>query len=122
MPNAINWFEIPVADLARACRFYEQVMDCTLTHETLEDAMMALFPADGAGVGGCLVSHPQMKPSSEGTCVYLNAGSDLTPQLARVEAAGGRVIVPRTLIREDIGYFALFLDSEGNRVGLHATR
>ena len=121
MHNAINWFEIPVSDLARACRFYEQVMACTLTHETMDDAVMAMFPADEAGVGGCLVSHPMMKPSPEGICIYLNAGTDLAPHLSRVAAAGGRVLVPRTLIREDIGYFALFLDSEGNRVGLHST-
>jgi len=121
MHNAINWFEIPVADLARATRFYEQVMDCRLKPEAMGDSMLALFPAEDPGVGGCLISHPTMRPSSEGACVYLNAGRDLAPVLARVQSAGGCVVVPRTKISDEIGWFAVFADSEGNRVGLHST-
>lgn len=121
MHNAINWFEIPVADLARATRFYEQVMDCRLKPETMGDSVMALFPADDPGVGSCLVSHPMMQPAADGACVYLNAGQDLAPALARVESAGGSVLVPCTRISDEIGWFAVFVDSEGNRVGLHST-
>lgn len=122
MSNAINWFEIPTADFERAVRFYEQVMACKLERTTMEGALMAMFPIADTDVGGCLVNHPQMKPSVDGTCVYLNAGEDLAPALSRVEPAAGRIIVPRTKISDQIGYFAVFLDSEGNRVGLHSTR
>lgn len=30
MKNLINWFEIPVTDMARAIAFYEQVMQISL--------------------------------------------------------------------------------------------
>lgn len=121
MDNAVNWFEIPAADFERAIRFYENVMACKLERMTMGDAMMAMFPTSGSGVGGCVVGHPAMKPSPDGSCVYLNAGKDLAPALARVAPAGGSVVVPRTKISDEIGYFAIFLDSEGNRVGLHST-
>lgn len=32
MKNLINWFEIPVTDMARAIAFYEQVMQISLRH------------------------------------------------------------------------------------------
>lgn len=121
MDNAVNWFEIPAADFERAIRFYENVMTCKLERMTMGDAMMAMFPTAESGVGGCVVSHPMMKPSPDGSCVYLNAGKDLAPALARVAPAGGSVVVPRTKISDEIGYFAVFIDSEGNRVGLHST-
>jgi hypothetical protein len=48
----------------------------------------------------------------------LDGGDDLNLPLARVEAAGGAVITPKTVIRPEIGCFAVFRDSEGNHVGL----
>jgi predicted enzyme related to lactoylglutathione lyase len=52
--------------------------------------------------------------------VYLNADPDLATVLARIEPAGGKVVVPRTQISEQHGFMAVFLDSEGNRVALHS--
>jgi hypothetical protein len=37
-----------------------------------------------------------------------------------VEAAGGKVLVPKTQISEDIGYMGVFLDTEGNRIAIHS--
>jgi predicted enzyme related to lactoylglutathione lyase len=79
---------------------------------------MAYFPAD-RGIGGALIYGPGCVPSDTGTLVYLNAGSDLDGILGRVELAGGRVIMPKTLISDTAGWFALFIDSEGNRLALH---
>jgi len=39
-----------------------------------------------------------------------------------VEKAGGRVLQPKTLINEDVGYMGLFLDTEGNRMAVHSRR
>jgi predicted enzyme related to lactoylglutathione lyase len=52
--------------------------------------------------------------------LYLNGGKDLTVVLSRIEAAGGRVIMGKSLIDEAVGYFALFMDTEGNRLALHS--
>jgi len=119
--NAINWFEIPVADFGRACRFYEEILAATLPVEASFPGMqMAFLPSSEEGVGGSLVACDESKPNADGVRVYLNGGEDLAVILARIEGAGGKVVVPKTLIRDDIGYFALFADSEGNILGLHS--
>jgi predicted enzyme related to lactoylglutathione lyase len=71
------------------------------------------------GVGGGFVQGEGYTPSTEGSVVYLNAGEDLAVALAKVEGAGGQVLVPKTGIGEN-GFMAFFLDTEGNKVGLHS--
>lgn len=122
MKNAINWFEIPVTDFARSVKFYSALLDTEMLQMEMGGCMMAFFPCDRESVGGAIVSGNGYKPSSEGTIVYLNGGEDLNTPLSRVEKAGGKVVLPKTLIREDIGYWAFFLDTEGNKVGLHSMK
>lgn len=119
--NALNWFEIPVVDFPRACRFYGRILDTTLAIDASFPGMtMAFLPSSETGVGGSLVEFDQGRPSADGVRVYLNGGEDLAVILARVETAGGKVVVPKTLIRDDIGHFAMLEDSEGNIIGLHS--
>ncbi|MGN6151612.1 MAG: VOC family protein [Lysobacteraceae bacterium] len=121
--NAVNWFEIPVADLDRAQRFYETLLDAPLKREAMgPETTLAVFPYErGAGIGGCLFAGAHAPtPSDDGTVVYLDASPSLDAALARVDAAGGRIVVPRTDLPEGMGAFAQIVDSEGNRVGLHA--
>ena len=119
--NAINWFEIPVANFARAVAFYETIMAARLPiDDSFPGMKMALFPYEEPGVGGCLIEFDKLHPHADGVRIYLNGGDDLAPILARVEAAGGQVVMPKTLIRDDIGYIGMFSDSEGNIVGLHS--
>jgi predicted enzyme related to lactoylglutathione lyase len=60
------------------------------------------------------------KPGMDGTIVYLNANPSIQSVIDRIESAGGKVLMPRTQVSEEIGYMAFFVDSEGNRIGLHA--
>jgi len=122
MNNALNWFEIPVTDLARAKRFYGAVLQSELREETMSGTAMAILPYEKGGVGGALVNGESSAPGSNGTIVYLNAGDDLDGALARVEAAGGKVVLGKTRISEDIGSIAHFVDTEGNRLALHSPR
>ncbi len=120
MKNAINWFEIFVADMPRAKKFYEQSFNCALVEENFGGEPIAMFPFDRmGGVGGSLTKSGRAKPSGEGALLYLNAGDDLDGILARVPRAGGKVVTPRTAI-PPAGSMAVILDSEGNRVGLHS--
>jgi predicted enzyme related to lactoylglutathione lyase len=121
--NALNWFEIPVADINRAKTFYNTIFD----HEMVDmgemmGLKMAGFPTDsGSGhVSGGLVEGPGYKPSSEGAVVYLNANPDMQTVLDRIEGAGGQVLMPKTQISPEIGSMAFFIDSEGNKVALHS--
>lgn len=122
--NVVGWFEIPVEDMDRAIRFYETVFGFTLERHQMGPLDMAWFPSvdNSIGSGGTLVKHPEYyKPSSDGILVYFTAFSgDLANELSRVEAAGGKVVHEKALIAEDIGYMAMFIDSEGNRVALHS--
>jgi predicted enzyme related to lactoylglutathione lyase len=119
MTNALNWFEIPASDFGRAEKFYSTILATELIPmQDMEGYQMSMFPAEG-GVGGGVIQGEGYVPSAEGTVVYLNAGDDLNIVLNRVEAAGGKVLMPKTSIGEN-GFMAYFLDSEGNKVGLHS--
>ncbi|HYF43054.1 MAG TPA: VOC family protein [Ramlibacter sp.] len=123
MQHALNWFEIPVADLDRAIRFYEALTGRKLRREAFggPGEELAVFEVDERGaVNGALLRSPDARPAAQGTMVYLNAGPRIDLWLERVPAAGGRVLVGKTALPPGMGFFAHILDSEGNRVGLHA--
>ena len=118
MKNAINWFEIFVTDLDRALGFYEQALGRSLRREEFGGEPTAVFPADEHAVAGSLVQRATRKPSSEGVLVYLDTAGQMASVLARVPAAGGAVVLPRTSIGP-MGWIATIRDTEGNVVGLH---
>ncbi|MBK9176294.1 MAG: VOC family protein [Flavobacteriales bacterium] len=118
LKDFVSWFEIPAYDIHRAARFYGAIYNLEMEVAVNGEFAMAYFPADD-GIGGALIAGPGCLPSDTGTLIYLNAGNDMDGILDRIELAGGRVIMPRTLISESAGWFALFIDSEGNRVALH---
>ena len=121
MKNAINWFEIPALNFTRATAFYQTVLGVTLQHHNMGGADMGFFPADHDGIGGAIVCGNDMQPASGGVLVYLNANPDLAAALGRVEAAGGSIVVPKTQISPEFGFFAIVADTEGNAVGLHSS-
>ena len=120
--NSLNWFEIPALDIARSKKFYETIFSTTMEDNEMGDNKMAFFPWE-AGSGkatGAVVQSPTHKPSMEGTIVYLNANPYMDPVLEKVEAAGGKIAVPKMGIGEH-GHIAFIIDTEGNNVGLHST-
>jgi uncharacterized protein len=119
MRHAISWFELPVTDIDRARAFYTAILGSTLSEVTAaDDRRFAMFPAED-GVAGAIVQGEGYRPSTEGALVFLNAGDELEPVVNRVEAAGGRVLVSR-IEMGDWGVAAFIVDSEGNKVALHA--
>jgi uncharacterized protein len=122
--NPVGWFEIPVLDMDRAIRFYNQVFSITLERHTLGLLDMAWFPGmeGGVGTGGSLVAHPEhYRPSTNGVLIYFTAFSgDVDIELGRVVTAGGQILRTKTQISPEVGYMALFLDTEGNRIALHS--
>ena len=124
MNNAISWFEIPATDLARATKFYETIFSTTLIPMDLPNIKMRMFPLDDIqnGVGGAVVDSGGFhKPSAtDGPLIYLNGNPDVQNILSKVEAAGGKIAVPKTEISPDYGFMAVIIDTEGNRIGLHS--
>lgn len=124
MNNAISWFEIPTTDITRAQHFYETIFGITMIPMDMPNIKMRMFPLDDMqnGVGGALVDTGGFhKPSAtDGPLIYLNGNPDVQHVLDKVEAAGGKIMVPKTAISPEYGDMAVFIDTEGNRVALHS--
>ncbi len=119
--NSLNWFEIPALDIERSKRFYETIFEMEMFLYTMDGITMAMFPATpGSGkANGAIAKSDQHTPSMTGTLVYLNANPKMDNVLARVEAAGGKILLSKTNIGEN-GFMAFVMDTEGNNVGIHS--
>ena len=120
MANAINWFEIPVTDFGRAKKFYSTIFGVDMHEQMMGPHQMGFFP--GEGVSGAIVKADGYKPSMDGALIYLAAGEDLTGVMNKIEKAGGKVLQPKMKVTDEIGYIAVFTDTEGNRVALHSPK
>lgn len=122
MVNTLNWFEIPATDFARAKAFYATVLDAQIHVDPNPNMQYAYLPSDPqkGGFGGAIASGENFVPAMTGSTVYLDGGNDLSVPLGRVESAGGKVILPKTAIGDNRGFIALFIDTEGNKVGFHS--
>jgi hypothetical protein len=119
MSAAINWFEIPVTEMSRAVKFYEDVLGTSLKRENFLGVSHAIFSVGERGeTTGALIHDDKRPPVAGGSVVYLSVNHRLDECLSRVHAAGGKVLVPRTDIGP-AGVFAVLQDTEGNTVGLH---
>lgn len=121
---AVGWFEIPATNMERAMAFYENVFDCKLDRHQMDEIDMAWFPWNHTqgGAGGSLVKNEKYyKPSTDGVLVYFSS-ADVAIELEKIVSAGGKLLQRKTLISEEIGYMGLFLDTEGNRIGIHSLK
>ncbi len=124
--SALHWFEIPVNDIQRAVKFYEQVLGTQIPVLDLTaqmGSMIGMLPNRG-GTGGALVQNAQhgYVPASMGTLVYLVVEGNLTRAVETARAAGAAILLPPTPMGEGEGggFIAWINDTEGNRIGLFA--
>lgn len=120
--NALNWFEIPASNLARAKKFYETIFGIEMGEMEMMGTKMAFFPSEAKSgkVSGAVVQGEMYQPSQDGAKIYLNGNPDLNNVLSKIFAAGGSIQMPKTHISPEIGHMAFFTDSEGNSVALHS--
>ena len=120
--NPVNWFEIPVKEIARARLFYEKVFRVELTPEEMGPYTMTFFPwlENAPGAAGSLMKGETYEPSHAGTVVYFSV-DDIEETLRKVNANGGRILLPKKSIGE-YGFIAHFEDTEGNRLALHSMK
>ena len=123
--NILTWFEIPILDTIRAKKFYETILDIEMIVRADGNDEAVFFPYDpgviqatSGRVTGVLSKTNRNTPSGTGTLVYINASPDLQNVLDKVEQAGGKIIVPK--MKMNAGFIAIIIDTEGNKVGLHA--
>ena len=131
--NSLNWFEIPAKNIKRSKKFYESIFGIKMQEMEMNLApqngvsgggmQMAFFPwKEGSGkANGGLVQSKTHKPSKDGAVIYLNANPKLDKVLARINKAGGKVVMPK-MQAGDFGFMAFFIDTEGNRIALHSMK
>ncbi|MDF2179887.1 VOC family protein [Aliiglaciecola sp. CAU 1673] len=119
-PNPVGWFEIPVTDMERAKAFYQSAFGYGFEMMDMGPEKMAMFPFDHEqpNCSGALVKGAGYQPISQGILVYFSV-EEVTQTLNKIEKAGGKTVQEKMPIGEH-GFIGLFLDTEGNRLGLHS--
>lgn len=116
MKKIIAWVEIPAVQMERAVTFYNALLGLKLEILDFGEEKMACFPNDE----GAISVSPGFKPSKDGVLVSFDMGSKLEQAIGTVTSMGGVIVRPKTKIEaEGRGFFAVFVDTEGNKVGLY---
>ena len=119
--NGVNHFEIPFDDKQRAMKFYSESFGWQLTDMPEMDYVMAgtvetgddQMPKQPGMINGGLFQRPSEAPHP---VVYV-AVESVDSAIAKVTAAGGSVVTPKTPI-PGMGAFARICDTESNVVGM----
>lgn len=120
MNSFISIFEIPATQISRAVAFYQEILNIPIEKMDFPGMKMGLFPYENQAITGVIVEGEGNQPTVTGVSIYFNGGDNLQHILDKVEKNGGKIIVPKSLHADESGYFALFLDTEGNKIGLHS--
>jgi len=124
MSKLVSFFEIPAVNFERAVSFYQSVLGLSLTVYECEQEKMAFFPEEDGQCPGAISwsSEIRFAPSSDGVLIHLHC-EHMEETLKRIEEQKGEILQPKTKIEaERRGYFALFMDCEGNRLGLYSDK
>lgn len=122
MNSYIGMFEIPATNINRALNFYESILDIKIEKIELEGMKMGILPYEGQQVTGVIIEADGYEPSTKGVTVYLNAGENLQNILDKITKNGGKILIPKTPHADQDGFFAVFIDCEGNKLGLHSKK
>ena len=120
MNSFISIFEIPATDISRAINFYKEILGVKIERLDFSEMEMGLFPYKNQTVTGVIMKGEGYEPSASGVTIYLNGGDNLQTILDKVQVHGGKIIISKTPHADARGYFAIFHDSEGNKIGLHS--
>ncbi len=122
MKKLVNWFEIPANDFERAVNFYSKLLGEELKIYDCNGEKMGCFSGNDH-LSGAISSAPGFKPSPDGVLISFYYENDLNLFLEQAELLGGKTIKPKTKIEAgNNGYFALFSDTEGNRLGVYSEK
>lgn len=115
-----DWCHIDVlsGDSGRAQAFYQAVFGWTVEPYAEADYRNVKTSRNGieSGIGGLAQATAKAPPASSGVVPYILA-PNLDEALAKIEQAGGTVVIPRTDVF-GYGEFAHFRDPDGNVIGL----
>ena len=120
--NPVGWFDINVANIDRAKKFYETVFKVKLTDLPIEFGKQSFFPFNpqNPNISGALVEKVDFEPSKSNTIIYFET-EDCVAEEERIEKEGGKIIQPKMHIG-NFGYVSIFIEKQGNTVGLHSRK
>jgi hypothetical protein len=117
MKKFVAWVEIPTVNFERAVDFYSKVFKMDMQAIDCGYEKMACFPSGE----GAIIYAEGYSPNANGLIVSFNVADSIEKTINRVKENGGSVVKPKTKIEaEGRGYFAVFTDCEGNRIGLYS--
>ncbi|GEM_PF-243905 len=117
-----GFIEIPVLDLDRAVKFYQDVFGLATVTPYVDDVrrVAVLFSEEDSQIPGISLNQTaNFEPTAKGQLVYYNASEDLAVYTERVIAAGGKVIAPKESMG-GAGDFIIFGDTEGNAFAFYS--
>lgn len=114
MPRVVH-FEMPADDIDRAVGFYTTVFGWTITKWDGPEAyyLISTGNEDEPGINGGMGLR---SPHNQAVVDTIDV-ADVDESVAKIAAAGGTVIMPKTAI-PTVGWLAYFKDTEGNTFGI----
>src|SRR3954464_12962636 len=111
LQHPLDWFEIPVRDLAKASAFYGAVVGQPLEHKDFGGRDHAIFVAETPC--GALIVDPTLTAGASGVRIYLAVTDSVEAAVGRAREAGAKIVQPATSIGP-MGTIAAIEDRDGN--------
>lgn len=108
--------ELPAKDPKAAGDFYKKLFDWKI--EVDENLNYVQFQTEEGGIGGGFPTVDDNNPA--GVVVAYVGTDDIAASLKKAESLGGKSVMPKTEI-PGFGWFGMFMDPTGNRVGLYTS-
>ena len=138
--SSVQWIQIPAKKINRAVSFYKNVFDSAFFFEELNGIPHAVFRANEEGkkiIHGAIIEVEDKGAMGNGPVLFFDATGNFETFLALIKEFGGTIVhsktlikakengdsyaIPNTYVDNKPGYYAHFLDSEGNKMGLYGT-
>lgn len=119
MNRLFTYTAIPCTDFERAFAFYHTITNGMLVRNPNVPFPMAYFTDKDGNSVGHLFQLPAFKPSPDGALVYMEPAEDIDTVLRLIESGGGKTIMLKTPLGPGRGHWAMFTDTEGNKLALH---
>jgi predicted enzyme related to lactoylglutathione lyase len=103
-------FEVPADDVERARKFYQGLFGWKI--EPAEGGYNLITVGEPGPNGGMMAR----QVPGQGITVYINVES-VDDYSKKIQSLGGTIVMPKTPV-PTMGYFAVFIDTEGNALAL----
>jgi predicted enzyme related to lactoylglutathione lyase len=114
--HPIVHIELSAKDREAVGKFYAEIFGWKV--QQMPEMNYATFEAEGGPGGGF---NPLSEENPAGTVTVYIDTDDIEATLAKIKAKGGKVVHPKAEIA-GYGWFAIFADPTGNKVGLYTTK